>query len=121
MVRKDYGCGLEAALDVVGGKWKVLILWALRSAPCRFGELRRQVGGISEKMLIQSLKELEQDQIVRRKDFKEVPPHVEYSLTAFGSSLYEALAPLCTWGQQHMTRIEARKEKCETASRQMAN
>jgi DNA-binding HxlR family transcriptional regulator len=121
MVHKDYGCGLEAALDVVGGKWKVLILWALRSAPCRFGELRRQVTGISEKMLIQNLKELEQDQIVRRKDFQEIPPHVEYSLTSFGSSLYEALAPLCSWGHQHMARIEACKQQCEANGRQRAS
>lgn len=116
LANRDYGCGLEAALDVVGGKWKVLILWALRSAPCRFGELRREITGISEKMLIQSLKELELDQIVRRKDYKEVPPRVEYALTPFGSSLYEALSPLCAWGQQHMTRIEARKRKCEASS-----
>jgi DNA-binding HxlR family transcriptional regulator len=111
-----YGCGLEAALDVVGGKWKAIVLWHLAPGPRRFGELRRLVAGISEKMLIQSLKELELDQIVRRKDYKEVPPRVEYALTPFGSSLYEALSPLCAWGQQHMTRIEARKRKCEASS-----
>ena len=80
---------LEAALEVVGGKWKVLILpWPLHSAgPHRFGELRRQVPGISEKMLIQHLKEMEADGIVTRKDFKEVPPRVEYALTSLGKSL----------------------------------
>jgi DNA-binding HxlR family transcriptional regulator len=114
MPPSEYGCGLEAALAVVGGKWKVLILWALRSAPLRFGELRRQVDGISEKMLIQHLKELERDQVVVRKDFKEVPPRVEYALTDFGASLYEALAPLCDWGEQHMVRIGACKQERET-------
>jgi DNA-binding HxlR family transcriptional regulator len=119
-MHKEYTCGLEAALDVVGGKWKVLILWALRSAPCRFGELRRTVQGISEKMLIQHLKEMELDGIVTRKDYKEVPPRVEYALTSFGGSLWEALVPLCQWGQLHMERIEACKEQCEALRRQAA-
>src|SRR5215475_12942191 len=117
---KSYSCGLEAALDVVGGKWKVLILWALRSEAHRFGELRRVVDGISEKMLIQHLKEMEADGIVKRRDFKEVPPRVEYALTPFGQSLYAALAPLCEWGTLHMKRIEARKEATEAKARQKA-
>lgn len=102
-----FSCGLEAALQVVGGKWKVLILWGLRSGPQRFGELRRQIPDISEKMLIQNLKEMVCDGIVTRKDYKEVPPRVEYTLTPFGHSLRDALAPLCAWGQQHMARIIA--------------
>src|SRR5260370_41988215 len=117
--RKEYSCGLEAALEVVGGKWKVLILWGLRAAPRRFGELRRQIPGISEKMLIQHLKEMESDGIVTRKDYKEVPPRVEYALTSFGGSLCEALTPLCEWGQLHMARIEACKQEGE-AKRQEA-
>ncbi len=64
-------------------------------------------------MLIQHLKEMESDGIVTRKDYKEVPPRVEYALTSFGSSLCEALAPLCEWGQLHMKRIEACKQECE--------
>ena len=110
MRQKSYICGLEAALDVIGAKWKVLILWALRSEAQRFGELRRLVVGISEKMLIQHLKEMQADGIVARKDFKEVPPRVEYALTPFGTSLYAALAPLCEWGELHMKRLEVRKE-----------
>ena len=113
MAGPAYHCGLEAALAVVGGKWKVLILWALRGEPSRFGELRRRIPGISEKMLIQHLKELEQDQIVTRRDYKEVPPRVDYALTPFGLSLYDALAPLCAWGEAHMTRIGARKRRYE--------
>ena len=118
MRRKNYCCGLEAALDVVGGKWKVLILWALRVDAQRFGELHRTVAGISEKMLIQHLKEMQADGIVTRKDFREVPPRVEYALTPFGKSLYAALAPLCEWGRLHMNRIEARKEATEAKTRQ---
>lgn len=102
-----YSCGLEAALQVIGGKWKVLILWALREKPHRFGELRRQIQGISEKILIQHLKEMEADGIVTRKDYKEVPPRVDYALTSFGASLLEALAPISAWGQKHMQRIAA--------------
>jgi DNA-binding HxlR family transcriptional regulator len=112
-MHKEYECGLEAALDVIGGKWKVLIMWPLKNGASRFGELKREVPGISEKMLIQSLKEMELDGIVLRQDFREVPPRVEYSLTAFGRSLCDALTPLCDWGSQHMQRIEACKEECE--------
>ena len=120
MRQKTYSCGLDASLDVIGGKWKGLILWALRSEAHRFGELRRVVEGISEKMLIQHLKEMEADGIVKRRDFKEVPPRVEYALTPFGQSLYAALAPLCEWGTLHMKRIEARKEATEARTRQKA-
>jgi DNA-binding HxlR family transcriptional regulator len=109
MKNPAYSCGLEAALAVVGGKWKVLILWHLASSARRFGELRRVVEGISEKMLIQSLREMEGDGIVVRKDFQEVPPRVEYSLTPFGVSLTVALRPMCDWGNKHMKRIAARK------------
>jgi DNA-binding HxlR family transcriptional regulator len=120
MRQKNYYCGLGVALDVIGGKWKVLILWALRSEAQRFGELRRSVEGISEKMLIQHLKEMQADGIATRKDFKEVPPRVEYALTPFGQSLYGALAPLCEWGTLHMKRIEVRKETTEAKTRQKA-
>jgi len=112
-MHKVYECGLEAALDVIGGKWKVLIMWPLKNGASRFGELKREVPGISEKMLIQSLKEMELDGIVKRQDFKEVPPRVEYSLTEFGQSLCDALSPLCEWGTKHMERIEACKQACE--------
>jgi DNA-binding HxlR family transcriptional regulator len=102
-----YSCGLDAALDVVGGKWKALILWALHERPHRFGELRRAVAGISEKMLIQQLRELEADEIVHREVYREVPPRVEYWLTPLGEELNAALLPLGDWGEKHMERIEA--------------
>jgi DNA-binding HxlR family transcriptional regulator len=109
MKRQVYGCGLEAALAVVGGKWKPIVLWHLAPAPRRFGELRRLVTGISEKMLIQQLREMERDGIVARKDYREIPPRVEYSLTGLGVSLGEALEPLCDWGREHMERIAKSK------------
>ncbi|MDO0939002.1 helix-turn-helix domain-containing protein [Streptomyces sp. DG2A-72] len=82
-------------MDVVGGKWKGLILWALHEG--RTGELRRELPSVSEKMLIQQLRELEAHGIVHR----EVPPRVEYSLTEHGVELNDALSPLSAWGPPH--------------------
>jgi DNA-binding HxlR family transcriptional regulator len=104
-----YGCGLEAALAVVGGRWKPIILWHLAPGPRRFGELRRLVTGISEKILIQQLREMQADGIVARTDHQEIPPRVEYALTPFGVSLGRALKPLCDWGRDHMDRIARAK------------
>ncbi|AJC56740.1 helix-turn-helix domain-containing protein [Streptomyces sp. 769] len=102
-----YECGLDAAVDVIGGKWKVLLLWALAQGPQRFGQLRRELPGISEKALAQQLRELEADGIVHREVFAQVPPKVEYALTGLGTSLNEALTPLGAWGRQHMAHLEA--------------
>jgi len=107
-----YTCGLDAAVDVIGGKWKPLILWALHVDTRRFGELRRDVPGISEKMLIRQLREMEAVGIVHREMYREVPPRVEYSLTEFGRSLNAALVPLSEWGEQHMDRIGLARQ-CE--------
>ncbi len=100
-----YRCPVEATLDVIGGKWKVLILWWLRDSVLRFGELRRQIPGISERMLTQQLRELEQDGVVRRKVYSEVPPKVEYSLTPYGKSLREITNLMCAWGKVHIRRM----------------
>lgn len=104
---RRYQCGLDAAMDVIGGKWKALILWALHTEDRRFGELRRAVPGISEKMLIQQLREMEARGIVHREVYREVPPKVVYSLTPLGESLNEALLPLGVWGQDHEEHITA--------------
>jgi len=106
MAAPAFICGLDAALAVIGGKWKPLILFHLAHGARRYGDLRRAVGNVSDKMLIQQLKELEADGIIDRNDFKEIPPKVEYSLTVFGQTLAEALKPLCAWGTQHMTEVE---------------
>lgn len=97
-----YVCGIDAAMDVIGGKWKVLILWALNERTCRFGELRRMVPGITEKVLASHLRELEEDGIVHREAYEEVPPRVEYSLTPLGAGLNDALRPLGAWGREHI-------------------
>ena len=100
-----FTCGLDATLRIIAGKWKPLIVYFLAQAPNRYGELRRAVRGVSDKMLIQHLKELEADGIVRRTDHKEVPPRVDYTLTPLGHSLAEALVPLCTWGSDNMADV----------------
>jgi DNA-binding HxlR family transcriptional regulator len=104
---KTYNCPVEAAVDVFGGKWKALILWWLQQRTWRFAELRRQIPGITEKMLTQQLRELEADGIVARRVYATVPPKVEYSLTEYGRSLKRALRALCDWGRNHMVRIGA--------------
>ncbi len=105
MSEANYKCGLEAALDILGGKWKPLILFHLASGAKRTGQLRKLVTNVSEKMLIQHLKELVDDGVIHRIDFKTVPPHVEYELTAFGHSLAMVLAPLCEWGAHHSSEV----------------
>ncbi|MEU6058483.1 helix-turn-helix domain-containing protein [Streptomyces sp. NPDC047097] len=88
---------------VVGGKWKVLALWVLEEyGSVRFGELRRQLKGVSEKVLTAQLREMEADGIVRRTAYDEVPPRVEYALTQRGVQLNEALAPLGEWGRHQV-------------------
>jgi DNA-binding HxlR family transcriptional regulator len=101
-----FTCGLEAALAVIGGKWKPLVLYHLAHDTLRYGELRRAVGAVTDKVLIQQLKELEADGIVKRVDHGEIPPRVDYSLTKFGQTLAQALAPLCQWGTDHVREIE---------------
>ncbi|GGW41468.1 hypothetical protein GCM10010340_19380 [Streptomyces griseoloalbus] len=97
-----YVCGIDAAMDVIGGKWKVLILWALGERPHRFGALRRSVPGVTEKVLAAQLRELEADGIVHREEYDEVPPRVEYSLTPRGADLNAALEPLGVWGRRNV-------------------
>lgn len=99
-------CGLDVSLAVMGGKWKPLILYHLNSGPKRFGDLRRLVAGISEKVLIQQLRELAVAGVLTRHDYQRVPPMVDYTMTPFGMTLVQALLPLCAWGTEHRARVE---------------
>lgn len=101
MAKGNYDCGIGPAFDVIGGKWKAAILWELAAGPVRFGELKRRLSGVTEKMLTQQLRELESDHLVTRTVFPEVPPRVEYALTAWGERLNAALAPVADWGEAY--------------------
>ena len=101
----DPNCGSREVLDLIADKWSALILYALRTL--RHAELRRALGGISQKMLTQTLRTLETDGIVRRVAFPVVPPHVEYSLTALGESLSPLLTEVCRWAEDNLTDIQA--------------
>ena len=101
----DTGCGLNATLRIISGKWKPLILFFLRDGPKRYGELKRLTQGVSDKVLIQQLKDLEADCVLARTDHKEVPPRVDHALTPLGRSLADAIVPLCTWGTQNMAEM----------------
>src|ERR1700761_7141560 len=100
-----FSCGLDATLRIISGKWKPLILFFLRDGPKRYGELKRLIPGVSNKVLIQQLKDLEADHVLARNDYKEVPPRVDYTLTLLGRSLADAIVPLCTWGSEHMAEM----------------
>jgi DNA-binding HxlR family transcriptional regulator len=92
-------CPAESALAVIGGRWKILILYRLFERPYRFSELKRALGGCTQKMLIQQLREMEADGLVRRKVFPQVPPKVEYSLAPRGRTLKPIVDAMCAWGQ----------------------
>ena len=109
-MEKIYHIGVEATLEVIGGKWKPIILCHLGNGPIRIGELKRQIPTITQKMLTQQLRELEQDQIINRIVYQQVPPKVEYELSEYGSSLNTILTSLCGWGEKH---IEVMKENEE--------
>ena len=98
-------CGLDISLKIMGGKWKPLILYHLQNGPLRFSEIKRSMGCISEKVLIQQLRDLVAINVLNRHDYKCVPPMVDYSLTPFGETLVQALIPLCEWGNQNREQV----------------
>lgn len=95
-----YGCPVEAALDVIGNKWKGIILFHLLSGTKRFNELKRLIPHVTQRILTLQLRELETDQIVMRKVYAQIPPKVEYSLTEHGKSLEPILLALRDWGEK---------------------
>jgi DNA-binding HxlR family transcriptional regulator len=100
-------CPSRQALDLVADKWAVLIIGLLAKQPHRFGQLRRAIDGISQKMLTQTLRNLERDGLVARRAFASVPVTVEYSLTPLGETLTVPLSLLCQWAEQHIKQVQA--------------
>lgn len=101
---KKYSCNVEVTIDLIGGKWKPVILWHLMHNKKRFNEMRRMIPQITTKMLTQQLKELEEDGLVDRKIFAEIPPKVEYSITEAGLSVKSVLEAMCKWGRAYRTK-----------------
>lgn len=102
-----FECGLGPALQVISGKWRPTIIWSLHTGPIRFGALRRRVTGISEKVLFEELRALEDLGVVRREAFDERPARVEYSLTPAGAELNLAVHALAEWGKRNFPTVEA--------------
>jgi DNA-binding HxlR family transcriptional regulator len=102
--KEEFYCPVKLTADIIGGKWKPLILFYLETRTRRFSELQRLIPGMTKKMLTQHLRELEHDEIVRRKVYAEVPPRVEYSLTRHGESLKPILKLMSAWGTRHRAR-----------------
>jgi DNA-binding HxlR family transcriptional regulator len=99
------GCAVEATLDLIDGKWKGVILYHLQDGTQRFGELRRRMPGITQRMLTKQLRALEDDQLVIRKVYAQVPPRVEYRLSEIGESLRPVIDTLKAWGEGHREKL----------------
>jgi DNA-binding HxlR family transcriptional regulator len=110
---KTYHCPVEAALEVIGGKWKPLILWAIGDDVLRFSELQKALPGINTKMLTKQLRCLEKDGVILRTVYPEVPPRVEYRITDFGKTLIPILKALCDWGADYLGINEYSADECK--------
>ena len=110
-------CPCRDILDLVGSKWSALVIGRLEESPLRFGELRRRIPGITQKMLTQTLRLLERDGLVHRRVLAEKrPPQVEYSLTEVGRSVTGLLAALRDWSEQHLTTVVAARRRFDAVA-----
>lgn len=105
MSKRSTKCPAEVTLAVIGGRWKVLILYQLFQGVRRFSELQRALGGVTQKVLTQQLRELERDGIVQRTVYPQVPPKVDYRLTPLGETLRPVIGAMCRWGARHSGRF----------------
>ncbi|MFN6501404.1 MAG: winged helix-turn-helix transcriptional regulator [Nostoc sp. DedQUE01] len=111
---------VQTTLKILGGKWKILILWHLKDEVKRYSQLKKLIPEITEKMLIQQLRELENDGIINRKLYSDVPLKVEYSFTDYGKTLIPVLKALCDWGQEHL-KIMKRGNEGDAKTQGMIN
>jgi DNA-binding HxlR family transcriptional regulator len=115
MNEKSYHCAMDITMDFIGGKWKTVVLWYLKDKTLRFGELKKQIPDITEKMLSIQLKNLEDDGLIKRKVYTQIPLKVEYSLTDFGKTLIPILNAIAKWGrnlgQENGKMVEVPLEK----------
>lgn len=114
IVFDENSCPVTATMKVLGGKWKSILINAIYfTSPARFGELKRSVVGITQSMLTSQLRELEDDGIITRKIYAEIPPRVEYTLTEFGLTLSPIILSMAEWGKQYRLNNEIKKNKNE--------
>ncbi len=114
---KSFTCEKELTLSVIGGKWKMLILWHLgKEGTKRFGELKALIPGITQRMLVNQLRELEEDLIVDRKVYPVVPPKVEYSLTEQGKTLLPIIDLMYEWGKDYMKNVVSQSAADQTVN-----
>jgi DNA-binding HxlR family transcriptional regulator len=106
----DLECSVKLTAEVIGGKWKPQILYYLERGTRRFSQLQKLIPHTTKKMLTKHLRELERDEVIRRKVYAQVPPRVEYSLTRHGQSLRPILRAMSAWGKRHRARYGARKK-----------
>ena len=104
-------CSVEITLSLISNKWKILIIRDLLDGTKRFGELRKSINGISNRVLTYNLREMEEDNLLIRKIYPEIPPKVEYSLTEIGSSIEPVLKTLCDWGNEYLELIDNNTDK----------
>jgi len=100
-------CDSRQVLDLIADRWSMLVIYALRNQVRRHAELKRRIGGISQKMLTQTLRSLERDGLVRRAVYDVVPPRVEYALTPLGQTLLEPLRAICRWAEKHLPQVKS--------------
>ena len=105
-MKTNYNCSVEATLEVLGGKWKTLILYHLTDQTLRYNSIKKLIPNISYKVLTSQLKQLELDGLIHRVDYEQVPPKVEYSLSEYGESLRPVLASMCKWGSNRIQDLE---------------
>jgi DNA-binding HxlR family transcriptional regulator len=111
-VFNENSCPVTATMQVLGGKWKSILINAIyHTTPARFGELKRNVEGITQSMLTQQLRELEKDGIISRKIYAEIPPRVEYTLTEFGLTLSPIMLAMAEWGKQYRLNNVTKKNE----------
>jgi DNA-binding HxlR family transcriptional regulator len=114
-------CPSRVVLDRIADKWTALIIQVLAHGTQRYAELRRTIGGISQKMLTQTLRSLERDGLIVRKVHPVVPPKVEYSLTRLGRTLIDPLHALCRWSERHLPELQANRNRSQTSSHETAS
>lgn len=107
----DPNCGSRRVLAMIADKWTAIVVYALLRGTCRFGALQREIGGISQKVLTDTLRDLERDGLVVRTVFPAVPPHVEYALSPLGQTLAEPLGAICRWSEAHLAEVDIARSR----------